>query len=61
MQTQLRKIPSKQLYVSKPTDWLVSRFHFSFAEYFNPANENFGVLRVMNDDIVQPVSGKITI
>lgn len=37
--------------------WLESRFHFSFAEYRNPNNVNFGVLRVMNDDIVHPDSG----
>jgi len=38
-------------------NWLKSRFHFSFAEYMNPKNENFGVLRVMNDDLVQPHRG----
>lgn len=38
-------------------NWLKSRFHFSFAEYYNPANQNFGVLRVMNDDLVQPERG----
>lgn len=38
-------------------NWLKSRFHFSFAEYDNPANQSFGVLRVMNDDLVQPRRG----
>lgn len=38
-------------------NWLKSRFHFSFAEYRNPKNPNFGVLRVMNDDLVQPKRG----
>lgn len=38
-------------------NWLKSRFHFSFAEYSNPKNQNFGVLRVMNDDLVQPARG----
>ena len=37
--------------------WLESRFHFSFAEYRNPKNVNFGPLRVLNDDIVHPNSG----
>ena len=37
--------------------WLESRFHFSFAEYRNPNNINFGVLRVLNDDIIHPQSG----
>jgi redox-sensitive bicupin YhaK (pirin superfamily) len=39
------------------SNWLKSRFHFSFAEYNNPGNQNFGVLRVMNDDLVQPDRG----
>ena len=38
-------------------NWLKSRFHFSFAEYYNPRNTNFGVLRVLNDDLVQPKRG----
>jgi len=32
-------------------------FHFSFAEYYDPKNMNFGVLRVINDDEVKPKSG----
>lgn len=39
------------------TNWLKSRFHFNFAEYSNAKNPNFGVLRVMNDDLVQPRRG----
>ena len=31
--------------------------HFSFAEYSDPHNEGFGVLRVLNDDLVQPHRG----
>ena len=38
-------------------NWLKSRFHFSFAEYNNNKNQNFGVLRVLNDDLVQPDRG----
>jgi redox-sensitive bicupin YhaK (pirin superfamily) len=37
--------------------WLESRFHFSFADYRNADNVNFGVLRVLNDDIIHPNSG----
>lgn len=37
--------------------WLDSHFHFSFAEYYNSKNINFGVLRVLNDDIVQSQTG----
>lgn len=37
--------------------WLKSQFHFSFAEYYNPNRMNFGNLRVVNNDIIQPLSG----
>ncbi|KAJ7566726.1 hypothetical protein O6H91_02G116300 [Diphasiastrum complanatum] len=53
----LRHISASALYLSKPTWWLESRFHFSFAEYYAPKNMEFGVLRVLNDDLVKPRSG----
>ena len=34
-------------------NWLKSRFHFNFAEY-SSGPPNFGALRVLNDDLVQP-------
>jgi len=37
-------------------NWLKSRFHFNFAEYLGGKND-FGVVRVMNDDLVQPDRG----
>lgn len=37
--------------------WLDSHFHFSFADYYNPDNIQFGALRVINDDIVEPGTG----
>jgi redox-sensitive bicupin YhaK (pirin superfamily) len=37
--------------------WLKSIFHFSFAEYHNPKNINFGVLRVINDDLIAENTG----
>ncbi len=37
--------------------WLKSRFHFSFAQYRNYENINFGVLRVLNDDLIQAKTG----
>lgn len=37
--------------------WLHSRFSFSFAEYHNRERMGFGVLRVINDDVVEPQSG----
>lgn len=38
------------------TNWLTSRFHTSFAEYRGGRN-SIGVMRVMNDDLVQPKRG----
>ncbi|MEL6124063.1 MAG: pirin family protein [Bacteroidota bacterium] len=37
--------------------WLQSRHTFSFANYRNAERMNFGVLRVLNDDIVAPGRG----
>lgn len=64
-------IPNEKLFVSQPdpkyfgnppnedkaVNWLKSRFHFSFAEYHDPKRQNFGVVRVINDDLVQPNRG----
>lgn len=52
----LKKIAKDSMYLSN-LGWLKSRFHFSFAEYVNHDNINFGVLRVLNDDILQSESG----
>ena len=38
-------------------DRLETTYHFSFADYYNEANINFGVLRVLNDDIIAPHTG----
>jgi redox-sensitive bicupin YhaK (pirin superfamily) len=37
--------------------WLHSRFSFSFADYHDRERMGFGVLRVINDDVVEPQSG----
>lgn len=37
--------------------WLQSKHSFSFANYHNPERMNFGLLRVLNDDIVAPAMG----
>ena len=52
----LKKISKDAMHLSN-LGWLESRFHFSFADYYNPKNMNFGVLRVLNDDILHPDNG----
>lgn len=42
---------------SSDLGWLKSKFHFSFARYYNPDNMGFGVLRVVNDDLVDANTG----
>lgn len=37
--------------------WLDSHHTFSFANYYNPERMNFGVLRVLNDDMVSEGKG----
>ena len=37
--------------------WLDTWHHFSFANYFNPLREKFGVLRVLNDDTLEGGTG----
>lgn len=52
----VRRIDHKKMGKSNK-GWLNSIFHFSFAEYYNPENLNFGVLRVINDDLVESGTG----
>lgn len=37
--------------------WLSTYYHFSFADYRDPANLRWGPLRVFNDDRIQPGQG----
>ena len=52
----LRKLETSKMGKSD-LGWLRSKFHFSFAEYYNPSNMGFGVLRVINDDLIDPHTG----
>lgn len=52
----LRKLDSSKMGKSN-LGWLKSIFHFSFAEYYNPKNIDFGVLRVINDDLIEAQTG----
>ena len=38
-------------------DWLYSRHSFSFSNYYDPKRMGFGVLKVLNDDIIAPSKG----
>ncbi len=37
--------------------WLHTRYSFSFAQYFDPGKMGFGLLRVLNDDTIEPGTG----
>ena len=55
-QTRIQVIPSEQRHHADH-GWLDTRWHFSFADYHDPANMNFGPLRVFNDDVVRGGGG----
>jgi redox-sensitive bicupin YhaK (pirin superfamily) len=42
---------------TKDIGWLKSNFTFSFRSYANPVRNGFGLLRVFNDDFVEPGKG----
>mgnify|MGYP000846018902 CR=1 FL=1 len=37
--------------------WLKTWHSFNFADYFNPLRERFGVIRVLNDEVIAPGKG----
>jgi redox-sensitive bicupin YhaK (pirin superfamily) len=49
-------IPSNDRYHADH-GWLDTRWHFSFSDYHDPKNMNWGPLRVFNDDVVQAGGG----
>jgi hypothetical protein len=52
----IARIPSDQRHFSD-IGWLQTYWHFSFADYHDPANMHWSKLRVFNDDVVQPEGG----
>jgi redox-sensitive bicupin YhaK (pirin superfamily) len=52
----INKISAKDRYHSHE-GWLSTYHLFSFADYFDPNNMNFGVLRVFNDDTISGERG----
>ncbi|MFZ2832149.1 MAG: pirin family protein, partial [Minisyncoccia bacterium] len=54
MKTILHKASSRGI---AEHGWLHSRFSFSFAEWYEPTRMGFGVLRVINDDVIDAHSG----
>lgn len=57
-----RRGPMIQIYAAENRyqvnlGWLQSRLSFSFGEYYDPNNTDFGVMRVCNDDVVEPGRG----
>ena len=52
----IQHTPANKRYTAK-SDWLESNFSFSFGPYYNENNIQFGPLRVLNDDIIQPEGG----
>lgn len=53
----IKQISATERHEAKTGDWLRSNYLFSFADYYDPANVQFGPLRVFNDDYVGPESG----
>lgn len=52
----IKVYPAESRYSSN-LGWLKCNFSFSFGEYYESDNINFGPLRVFNDDFIQPQKG----
>ena len=52
----MRLIPAASRHYSD-YDWLKTYWLFSFSDYYDPDNIQFGALRVFNDDVVAPGTG----
>jgi len=54
---QIIKIRKSQDRFSTSREWLSSKHSFSFAEHRDPKWDNFGNIRVINEDIISPNAG----
>src|SRR5579872_1092418 len=52
----IQVIPSAQRHHTD-AGWLSTYWHFSFSDYYDPNNMNWGDLRVFNDDVIQGGGG----
>ena len=52
----MKKIKKEDIYHDN-YGWLDTFHHFSFANYYDPNNMNFGDIRVINDDIIKAGNG----
>lgn len=52
----IKLITAAERHEAQVGEWLRSKYLFSFADYYDPANVQFGPLRVFNEDIIAPNS-----
>ncbi len=57
MSLKIIKIRKSQDRFSTSREWLSSKHSFSFAEHKDPKWDNFGNIRVINEDIISPNAG----
>ncbi|TPE43214.1 pirin family protein [Pontibacter mangrovi] len=53
----IKLIPASEQHSAKIGDWLQSNYLFSFADYYDPSNVQFGPLRVFNHDRIKGHNG----
>ena len=57
MSLKIIKIRKSQERFRSKREWLNSMHSFSFAEHTDPKWDNFGKIRVINEDIISPNAG----
>jgi len=53
----IKLITAAERHHAEVGDWLQSNYLFSFADYYDPSNLQFGPLRVFNHDVIKPHAG----